>query len=169
MRREYQGEPDLTPGGRYPANIIVIWTRMKSRIYRHRRLRETVRREMIPVPAEIAVSSMEELFMEELKQVMENHLSEMEFGVDQLAGALYMSRATLNRRIKALTGKSTNQFIKLYRLERAVQLLQANAGNVTEIAFRVGFSDCSYFTRCFRETFQQLPHQCRVSQSDGGI
>ncbi|MCP5046366.1 MAG: helix-turn-helix transcriptional regulator [bacterium] len=145
--------------------ILIMWGRMKGNLYQRRRLRETMPREMMPQPTDIVSPSIGEQFMEELKQVMETHFSQMEFGVDQLARALYISRATLNRKIKALTGKSTNQFIKYYRLRRAAQLLEANAGNVTEVAFQVGFSDSSYFTRCFKETFRQLPNSFRAPQS----
>jgi len=59
--------------------------------------------------------------------------------------------------LQALTGEAPNPFIRSYRLKRAAQLLKANYGNVTEVAFAVGFSSAAYFTRCFREEFHQLP------------
>jgi signal transduction histidine kinase/ligand-binding sensor domain-containing protein/DNA-binding response OmpR family regulator len=141
-----------------PFNIKILLARIKNLIDLRRRLQETIQREMILQPTEIVVSSIDREFMKELKEAIEKNLSDMEFGVDGLAKTLYMSRATLNRKVRALTGESTNQFIQSYRLKRAAQLLKANFGNVTEVAFEVGFSSSNYFTRCFKEKFHQLPH-----------
>jgi AraC-like DNA-binding protein len=113
-------------------------------------------REMLPT--KIAVSSTDREFMKELKEAIEKNLGDMDFGVDELAKSLYMSRTHLNRKVRALTGESTNRFIQSYRLKRAAQLLKDNIGNVTEVAFQVGFSSSNYFTRCFKEKFHQLPH-----------
>lgn len=113
---------------------------------------------MVLHPTEIAVSSIDQEFIKELKKGIEKNLSDPEFGVDQLAKILYMGRTTLNLKIRALTGESTNRFIQSYRLKRAAQLLKANFGNVTEVAFEVGFSSSPYFTKCFKEKFHQLPH-----------
>ena len=141
-----------------PFNIKIMLTRIKNLIDLRRQLQEKIQREMVLRPTEIAVSSVDQEFMKELKEVIEKNLSGEEFGVDELAGALYMGRATLNRKIRALTGESTNQFIQSYRLKRAAQLLKANFGNVTEVSFEVGFSSSAYFTKCFKEKFHQLPH-----------
>jgi len=93
-----------------------------------------------------------------LKSILDKNLSSSEFNVEDLADRLFMSRATLNRKLRSLSGESTNKFIQSYRLQRAAQLLKADFGNVTEVAFEVGFSNSAYFTRCFKEKFHQLPH-----------
>jgi AraC-like DNA-binding protein len=84
--------------------------------------------------------------------------------VDQMCGKLYMGRTSLYRKILALTGESPVQFIRSYRLKRALQLLKANYGNVTEVAFTVGFSSTPYFTKCFKEKFHQLPSVFQASE-----
>jgi len=68
-----------------------------------------------------------------------------------------MSRTTLYRKILALTGEPPREFIRSYRLKRGAQLLKANFGNVTEVAFEVGFSSTTYFSKCFKEKFHLLP------------
>jgi signal transduction histidine kinase/ligand-binding sensor domain-containing protein/DNA-binding response OmpR family regulator len=141
-----------------PFNIKILLVRIKNLIDLRRRLQETIQREMLMQPIEIAVSSIDREFMKELKQAIEKNLGDMDFGVDELANSLYMSRTHLNRKVKALTGESTNRFIQSYRLKRAAQLLKDKFGNVTEVAFHVGFSSSNYFTRCFKEKFHQLPH-----------
>jgi AraC-like DNA-binding protein len=141
-----------------PFNINILLARIKNLIDLRLRMQETIQREMLLQPTEIAVSSIDREFIKELKQSIEKDLSDMEFGVDELAKLLYMSRTTLNRKVRALTGESTNQFIQSYRLKRAAKLLKDNFGNVTEVAFEVGFSSSNYFTRCFKEKFHRLPH-----------
>jgi signal transduction histidine kinase/DNA-binding response OmpR family regulator/ligand-binding sensor domain-containing protein len=147
-----------------PFNIDILLIRIKNLIDLRRGLQEKFQREMALQPTEIAVSSVDRQFMKELKQAIEKNLSEPEFGVDELAQNLYMGRATLNRKIRALTGESTRQFIQSYRLKRAAQLLKANFGNITEVSFEVGFSSSGYFSKCFKKKFQQLPHAFQESE-----
>lgn len=141
-----------------PFNVNILLIRIKNLIDLRRHLQEKIQREMLLQPTEIAVSSVDREFMKELKDAIEKNMSDEEFGVDELAKALIMGRSTLNRKIKALTGESTNQFIQSYRLKRAAQLLKSNFGSVLEVAVEVGFSSSSYFTKCFKNKFHQLPH-----------
>ena len=147
-----------------PFNTKILLTRIKNLINLRHNLQETIQRDMLLQPTEIAVSSMDREFMTQLMTLLEKHTPDSDFGVDQLAERLYMSRATLNRKIKALTGEPTNQFIQSYRLKRAAQLLKANFGNITEVAFEVGFSSSNYFTRCFKDKYHQPPHLFQASQ-----
>ncbi len=149
-----------------PFNTKILLTRIKNLIDLRCQLQEKIQREMMLHPTEMAVSSMDQEFMQELKKSVEKNMADEEFGVDELANGLYMSRATLNRKLRALTGESTNQFIQSYRLKRAAQLLKTNFGNVTEVAFEVGFSNSAYFTKCFKEKFHQLPHTFQASESE---
>jgi len=148
-----------------PFNTKILLTRIKNLIDLRCQLQEKIQREMMLQPTEIAVSSMDKGFMKELKKSLEKNMSDEEFGVDELAKGLYVSRTTLNRKLRALTGESTNQFIQSYRLKRAAQLLKTNYGNVTEVAFEVGFSNSAYFTKCFKEKFHRLPHTFQASES----
>ena len=101
-----------------------------------------------------------------MQEVIEKNLSEPGFNVEQLGKKLYMSRATLYRKIMALTGESPRQFIRLYRLNRAAQLLKANFGNVTEVAVEVGFSNIAHFSRCFKEEFHRSPSSYQNSEAE---
>ena len=76
-----------------------------------------------------------------------------------------MGRSTLFRKVQALTGESPPQFILSYRLERAAQLLKDNFGNVTEVAFEVGFSSPAYFSKCFKEKFHQSPSSFQATEA----
>ncbi len=85
------------------------------------------------------------------------HIDQVEYSVNELADDLCISRSQLHRKLEALTGMSTTRFIKMVRLEKAKDLLEANAGNVTEIGYQCGFGSPSYFTRSFKEYFGLAP------------
>jgi AraC-like DNA-binding protein len=120
---------------------------------------------MLLQPVEISVSSMDREFIRELQEMIEKNLDDPEFNVEALSKKLYMNRATLYRKIMALTGETATEFIRSYRLKRAAQLLKGNFGNVTEVALEVGFSNMAYFTRCFKKKFHQLPSTYQAAES----
>lgn len=79
------------------------------------------------------------------------------FSVDDLARAVGFSRSQLHRKLKALVDKSPNQLIREMRLQRAKVLLDAKTGNISEIAYEVGYSNLSYFSKSFKEFFGETP------------
>jgi len=151
-----------------PFNRKILATRIKNLIDLRRALQEKIQRELHLQPTEIAVSSIDQAFMGELKGVLDKYLSDPEFNVEILAKKLYLSQSTLYRKVLALTGEAPIEFIRSYRLKRATQLLKANFGNVTEVAFGVGFSSTAYFTKCFKEKFHQLPSAFQAAERSNG-
>ncbi|GEM_PF-837536 len=99
------------------------------------------------------IPSIDEQFISKLMQVVEENLHKEEFGVAQLAAELGVSRVTLHRKVKSIIKKSVSEFIRETRLKRAFELLQKNTGTVSEIAYQVGFSSPTYFSRCFHDYF----------------
>ena len=79
--------------------------------------------------------------------------------METFAAALAMSRIQLYRKLKALTDQSPTEFVRTLRLRRAAQLLAAQAGNVAEVAYLVGFNNLSYFSKCFREMYGHVPSE----------
>jgi DNA-binding response OmpR family regulator len=148
-----------------PFNTRILMARVKNLVDLRRQLQEKYKREMMLQPAEIRVSSVDREFMKDLQKAMEANLSDPEFTINRLADLLYLSRATLNRKIRALTGESANRYIQVYRLKRGAQLLKANFGNVTQVAFEVGFSSTPYFAKCFKEVFHQSPQSYQAAES----
>ena len=68
-----------------------------------------------------------------------------------------MSRSQIHRKLKALTDQSASSFIRNYRLHRAAELLKLETGNISEIAYEVGFSSQTYFSTCFHKLFGLTP------------
>ena len=97
-------------------------------------------------------------FLQEVIAVIEDRLADESFGVAELASEINMSRSNLLRRVKSSAGVSVSVLIRQIRLRHAKALLQSNDDlNVSEVAFRVGFSSTSYFIRCYREEYGYTP------------
>ncbi|MCB9277254.1 MAG: helix-turn-helix domain-containing protein [Lewinellaceae bacterium] len=105
-------------------------------------------------------------FLEMATQVAEQHLSNEQFGVSELAREIGMSRSNLLRKVKKLTGLSVSQFIRQLRLKRAMELLKQNAFTVSEISYQVGFGSASYFIKCFREFYGYPPSEAGKRDAD---
>ncbi|OZV67999.1 helix-turn-helix domain-containing protein [Winogradskyella aurantia] len=100
-------------------------------------------------------------FINQAKALVLNEISNEHFGVSELADAMHMSRSSLLRKIKKQTGLSASQFIRKVRLEEAKALLEETELTVSEISYQVGFSNNSYFIKCFREEFGFPPGETR--------
>jgi signal transduction histidine kinase/ligand-binding sensor domain-containing protein/DNA-binding response OmpR family regulator len=148
-----------------PFNAAVLLSRVKNLVRLRRQLQRKIQDEMMLRPGEISVSSLDREFMEQVQAIIEENLSEPGFKVGHFADKLYMSKSSLYRKLEALTGQSPQRFIQSYRLKRAAQFLAAREGNVTEVAFKVGFSTTAYFTKCFKEKFHRLPSDYQTSES----
>ena len=83
------------------------------------------------------------------------------FDIKKLSAKAGMSERQLERKLKALIDQTPNQFVRSMRLQRAKQLLEQNAGTVSEIAYMVGFNNIPYFSKAFREAFGKPPSEVR--------
>jgi AraC-like DNA-binding protein len=99
----------------------------------------------------------DEIFLNRLINFVDKIWSEASIKVEDFNKPLGFSKSQLYRKLNALTGKSLNTFLKEYRLNRALNLLQLQAGNISEVAFDAGFSSPSYFSKCFRKKFGVYP------------
>ncbi len=139
----------------HPDELLAV---VRSQLAHRERLRERFRAEMLR-PDKFQSASMEDIFLRDLKVVMEKNLMNEQFGVETMADALAMSRRTLVRKITALTGEAPVKFIRGYRLERARQMLQDNVAPIWEIAVKTGFGSASYFTKCFKDHYGISPKE----------
>jgi DNA-binding response OmpR family regulator len=142
-----------------------LLARVENLIESRKRLREKYKKESILKPAEIAENSIDEKFLNKLIEIVENQIGNEHFGVEQLSEEIGMSRSQLHRKLKALLDQGPNQFIRTFRLNRALDLLKQHAATTSEIAYRVGFSSPSYFTKCFQEHFGYVPSEVHKNPS----
>ena len=110
-------------------------------------------------PTEITVTSADEEFLKNAIDIVEKHMDNADFTVVQFAYELAVSRPLLFTKLKVITNQTPNNFIKSIRLKRAAQLLKQKKINVSEVAYKVGFKNPRYFSKCFQKQFQQTPSE----------
>ena len=103
------------------------------------------------------LSDLEEQFLNRVIEVVNNHLDQEDFSIEAFDQELGMGRVQIFRKLKALTGKSPSRYIRTVRLTRARQMIEDKSGNISEIAYSVGFASPAYFSMCFKEEFGLLP------------
>ncbi len=142
-----------------PFSVEELTTRVENLIEIRRRLRARFSGEVRLGPEEVTVPSADAAFIERVRDVVEAEMGDGRFGVDRLAGEVGVSVRQLHRRVKEVTGLTPGGYVRMMRLQRAAQLLERQAGTVSEIAYRVGFNDANYFSRLFRQTFGRTPSE----------
>jgi signal transduction histidine kinase/DNA-binding response OmpR family regulator/ligand-binding sensor domain-containing protein len=135
-----------------------LLVRTKNLIEQRRRLRELYSNKTIQVhPKKITVTSIDQKFLEKVLELLETNFAEPDFGVPQMQEALAMSKTQLHRKLKALTNEAPGELLRNFRLKRAAQLLAKKADSVTQVAYKVGFNNLSYFAKCFKELYGVAP------------
>ena len=107
----------------------------------------------------IGINHTEKAFLEKAEKVIEDNLTNSEFVVEDLGRALSFSRMQLYRKFKSVRGLSANEFIREYRIKKAALLLRETDLNVSEILYTIGFTNRSYFSKCFKKTFDMSPKE----------
>ena len=114
----------------------------------------------------ITITSADSKLFARINESISKHLDDSEFGVEQMAEEIGISRVHLNRKMKEHYGVSPNNFIKAYRLKQAAYLLVNNHVNISEVAYSVGFSTAAYFSSSFRSYFGMTPKDFVAQYSD---
>lgn len=99
------------------------------------------------------LSAQDRAFMEKCYRIIDSHIDDEEFGVTTLSMEMGMSRTSIFSKMKALTGQSPQTFLTSYRLNRAMELLKTRDFNISEVAYKVGFSTLTGFSRSFKNKF----------------
>ncbi|NPA35357.1 MAG: response regulator [Chlorobi bacterium] len=142
-----------------PFEIKYLDAVVQSLLANRQKLREKFLR-LEPVDEQTDKLSEKDLeFVNSLKEFIINNLSEQDLNIETLVKHFAMSRSQLNRKIKALTGMTPNNYIKTLRLKKAYELLQQKNSRVSDVAYQTGFSDPNYFTICFKKEFGENPSQ----------
>jgi CheY-like chemotaxis protein/AraC-like DNA-binding protein len=144
-----------------PFSAKELLARIKNLIEIRSVMRDKFSGNAVIKPGEISVSSADRIFIEKLVEVVESNISREDFGVEDLGAAAGMSQSQLHRKLKSLINQTGNHFIRSIRMHRAKMLLERDAGNITEVAFMVGYGDPGYFTKNFRNFFGILPSEVK--------
>jgi len=135
--------------------------RLSNLAAQSRRLRERLAEPAGLVGQANAIEAREAAFLQELNAVIASNLDNELFDTNYLCRAIAMSRAQLHRKLKALTGQATANYIRTFRLRKAKTLLETTDTPIGEIASQVGFKDFSHFSRSFYKEFELRPSETR--------
>lgn len=142
-----------------PFEIKELKARIRNLIEQRRQFKKKMNRKLGLQPSEITSKSMDERFINKLLTIIEANLNQPEFGVEELAREVSLSRVQLYRKIRAITGQTAAEFIRTVRLNRAAQLLKQKHDNIAQIAYDVGFHNPSYFSSAFYKHFGVYPSE----------
>lgn len=140
-----------------PFNPLELQLQVRNIYNQHEKIKGKYSSSDSLIPAEGVANSMEQQFLQKLTDLMEGNHRDVEYSVDRLSKDIGLSRSQLHRKLSALTNESASKFIRTYRLKKAMILLKAKSGNISEIAYDVGFNSASYFNKCFLEQFGKRP------------
>jgi signal transduction histidine kinase/DNA-binding response OmpR family regulator len=141
-----------------PFDLKELRVRVENLISIRKKLQEKFRRgEFVFKAEEKKLRSIDERFLNKVNDVIEKHLKEEEFSIEEFGSEVGMSRTQLHRKLRALVGKSASHYVRTVRLTKAKKMIEGEKGNISEISYLVGFSSPAYFTRCFKEEFGYPP------------
>ncbi len=140
-----------------------LQVRIRNLIIQRQRLRETLVKDLgkpgFPsfISSVSGIATTDQQFLQKATKVVEEHLSDTEFNVELFGREMALSRVQLHRKLRALIDHSASEFIRGIRLNKAAQMLLEKKGNVTQIAYEVGFNNLSYFAKCFQQMYGESP------------
>ena len=140
-----------------PFETDVLIARIDNLIRSKRQKQKAFRTENHIKLSTLDYPSPDTLFLQTLADYIHAHLDEEHFGIEQLATELNLSKSTLHRKMKAMTGLTPLDFIRNIRLKYACEMLSRHDRTISEIAFATGFSSPKYFTKCFKDEFGMTP------------
>jgi signal transduction histidine kinase/DNA-binding response OmpR family regulator len=152
---EYEADDYLTK----PFNQTELLLRLKNRIAAQIKTQKRIEAFSIHNLKNTELPSIEDKFLQSIKQQIENHLSDESFGPDELASVIGLSKSQLLRKIRAVTNTTTSIYMRNIRLEFAKEKLINKTATISEIAYETGFSSPNYFSKCFKEYTNQTPKE----------
>jgi DNA-binding response OmpR family regulator len=151
-----------------PFHLEELLLRIRNLLESRKRVQERFGKQTQLNPQEIPVTTTDERFLQRVVSVLEVHLDNADFDVEAFSKEIGLSRTHLHRKLTALTGQAPNEFVRTFRLKRAARLLEQQHGNVSEIAYSVGFSTLNYFTKCFKDYYGVSPSEYVRRQTPSG-
>lgn len=140
-----------------PFSLEFVLAQIQNLLKNRQAIKESFTKRPLTKAKIVALTKSDELFLQKMNSIIEENISNMQFGVDLLSEKLNMSSSSLYRKIKGLSDLSPNDYIRLQRLKSAAILLEEGNSRINEIASITGFASASYFSKCFQQYFDMLP------------
>lgn len=144
-----------------PFNVKELSTRIRNLIKQRKELRKRFSKSTVIKPSDVSAISVDQEFIQKILKIIEEHFEDENFSVGDLAEKVNMSVSQLNRKLNSLIDQPAGQLIRSLKLNRAADLIKNNAGSISEICYKLGFSDQAYFSRAFKKQFGCNPREYR--------
>ena len=142
-----------------PFEVSLLVARIDNLIKQRSNLKDIFNDRLSVTPSMVTITPVDEQFLQKCLQYLEQNMSDPAYNVENLCRDLAMSRPTVYKKIKSLTGLSVVAFIRSIRLKRAAQLLSQDGSSIKNIMYMVGFDNSSYFSACFKKEFGCTPNE----------
>ncbi|MCC5927925.1 MAG: response regulator [Cyclobacteriaceae bacterium] len=142
-----------------PFNADILKLRISNLIKARQELKKSFESQLFPDLGQIELDDKYKDFIQKLMRVIEENIANKDLNIEFISDALGMSRSLLHEKIKLATGDSPGNLIRNARLNLAIRLLRKNQYNTAELAFKTGFSDPKYFSKCFKKEFGKSPKE----------
>ncbi|RUA10166.1 MAG: hypothetical protein DSY82_05115 [Flavobacteriia bacterium] len=142
-----------------PFNIEILKLRVENILKSRRKWIKKYRKNSDFESVEGLSNSLDQKFLEKAVSIIKDNMDNPDFSVEIFASEIAMSRSTLFKKLKSITGLSTSEFIRSIRIKRAAKHLRSGEYSITEVIFMVGFSDPKYFRTCFKKQFGKTPSE----------
>jgi len=146
-----------------PFDFEELSIKIKNLITQRKQLKEKFSKDINANVESITTNLFDKEFIEKINEIIESQLQNENFTSEDLAEKLFVSRSQLNRKLNAIVGQGPGEFIRIYKLKRAAQMILENKLSITQIALEVGFSSPAQFTRAFQKHFNCLPSEFNLS------
>lgn len=142
-----------------PFSIRFLLAQVAQLIDSRKKLYARFSQDVYLIPAKMATNEIDQAFLQKAIDYIIEHMQDSQLGVDSIAALFNLSRMQVYRKVKALTGKSIVDFIRMVRLKQALKLMETQKYTLSEVAFQTGFNSASYFTRSFKDYFGKAPSE----------
>jgi len=140
-----------------PFNVSILKTRINNLIEQRRKLRKLFSKGVDFDFSEIAANNLDSQFLEKVNKIIEKNIDNPDFSPLSLASDMAMSKMQLYRKVSALANQTVYNYIRTMRMKKAAKLLLTTDLQIAEVAFSVGYTEPSNFTKCFNREFKQSP------------
>jgi signal transduction histidine kinase/ligand-binding sensor domain-containing protein/AraC-like DNA-binding protein len=140
-----------------PFNIDILEVKIRNVLQLKLNIRKVLNTKLQINPKDISITSLDEEFMQKALDIIDKNLGSSDFTVEEFSKEMGISRMHLYKKLVSLTGKPPLEFMRIFRLKRAVQLLQKSQLTIAEIAYKVGYNDPKNFSKHFKKEFNVLP------------
>ena len=140
-----------------PFNESMLKLRVRKLIENRQMVKDHFQKNLTFGEKKETVNELDKTFIAKLRKIIEDKMIDSDLNIDEIGKELGLSRSQLYRKIKSLTNYAPNELVRIIRLKASEQLLIQSEKTISEIAYETGFSSPSYFTKCFKEYFNESP------------